>query len=319
MRCVITGAAGFIGSSIADRLLQDGHQVTGIDCFIDYYPRAVKERNIAGASANPNYRFVEMNLLDDNLEDIITGADWIFHQAAQAGVRASWGSEFSIYTDNNILGTQRLLEAARKPALRDTLKKMVYASSSSVYGDSETMPTHEGLRPQPISPYGVSKLAAENLMVLYSKEFSVPTVSLRYFTVYGPRQRPDMAFHRFCRAGLTGEKIVVYGDGEQSRDFTFVSDIVAANIDAAAGDVVGAVMNVGGGSRVTVNEVLNWLQEIIGKKLNVERTQRQAGDVRHTGADISLARKLIGYNPSVNIKQGLRAEAEWMESFLRQS
>ena len=233
MKCIVTGAAGFIGSSIVDRLLKAGHNVVGIDCFVDYYPREIKENNLRSALSSSSFEFVEGNLLDNNVLANLDSAEWIFHQGAQAGVRASWGEYFTTYTDNNILATQRLLDAALQPQVRETLKKIVFASSSSVYGTAETFPTSEEIIPQPVSPYGVTKLAAEHLMVLYAKEFNVPTVSLRYFTVYGPRQRPDMAFNKFITAILKGEQIVVYGDGEQSRDFTYIDDIVTANIQSA--------------------------------------------------------------------------------------
>lgn len=316
MRCVVTGAAGFVGSSISDKLLASGHEVLGIDCFVDYYPREMKERNLAAAKQHEKFSFVEADIQTANLEELFAGADWIFHLAAQAGVRASWGTDFSIYTGNNILGTQRVLEAAKSDAVRENLKKVVYASSSSVYGSSETLPTVETMLPAPISPYGVSKLAAEHLMVLYNKEFDVPTSSVRYFTVYGPRQRPDMAFHRFIKAGLLGEQMTIYGDGEQSRDFTFIEDAVQATIAAASATVPGLVCNIGGGSRVTVNQMLEVLEGIVGAKLNVEYTPRMKGDARHTAADTSLAREAIGYKPTVSLEQGLKAEAEWLRSIL---
>ncbi len=317
MRCVVTGAAGFVGSSIVDALLAQGHEVVGIDCFVDYYPRAIKEQNLKQALDFRAYRFVELNMLDDGFSQLLDGAEVVFHQAAQAGVRASWGAEFSVYTDNNILATQRLLELCRQEPLRSSLKKVVYASSSSVYGDSETLPTHEGLRPQPISPYGVSKLAAEHLMVLYATEFGVPTVSLRYFTVYGPRQRPDMGFHRFIKAALRGSPIKVFGDGEQTRDFTFIEDIVSANLAAALQGKSGLVANIGGGSRVTVNEVLTIIENIVGKSLVIERIERQSGDVRHTGADTSRAEKVLAYRPTVSLEKGLQAEAQWIAEGLK--
>lgn len=317
MRSVVTGAAGFVGSSIVDQLLAEGHEVVGIDCFVDYYPRALKLKNLTRALDSSRFQFLESNLLEMPLVETLTGADWVFHQAAQAGVRASWGKSFQIYTDNNILATQLLLEAAKSPQVRPSLKKIVYASSSSVYGQAETLPTGENLRPQPISPYGVSKLAAEHLMGLYTHEFGVPTVSLRYFTVYGPRQRPDMAFNKFIQAGLKDEELVVYGNGEQSRDFTFIDDIVRANISAAATTSKELVLNIGGGSRVTVNEVLKKIGDIIGKPLKISYRERQLGDVAHTGADTSLARKSIQYNPQVTLDIGLRKEAEWLSALLK--
>ncbi len=317
MRYVITGVAGFVGSSIADTLLADGHEVVGVDCFIDYYPREIKERNLSKARSCDRFKFVEKNLNDLNLVQLCEGSDAIFHQAAQAGVRASWGKDFEIYTTNNILATQQLLEAARHPAVASQLNRLVYASSSSVYGDAESLPTTEMMRPQPISPYGVSKLAAEHLMVLYSKEFAVPTASLRYFTVYGPRQRPDMAFHKFIRAALTKQPIDLYGTGEQTRDFTFIKDIVAANISAAHAAITSRVFNIGGGSRVSVKQVLAMIETIVGEPLNVRFRERQSGDAMHTSADTSLAQQELGYHPTVGLEEGLRAEAAWMDELLK--
>lgn len=314
MRCIVTGAAGFVGSSISDTLLEAGHEVVGIDCFIDYYPREMKERNLENARSHDKFQFVEQNLLSADLDSLLEGADWIFHQAAQAGVRASWGGSFSIYTDNNVLATQMLLEAAKRERAAKTLKKFVYASSSSVYGSAEVLPTTEQVLPCPVSPYGVSKLAAEHLVGLYDKEFDVPTVSLRYFTVFGPRQRPDMAFHRFIKAGILDEPITVYGDGEQSRDFTFIGDIVKANIRAAEVESRGEVLNIGGGSRVTLNQTIGVIEDVLGKKLAVDRRERQHGDARHTGADTSRAKSVLDFAPKYPLEKGLSAEAEWLET-----
>jgi nucleoside-diphosphate-sugar epimerase len=314
MKYLITGVAGFVGSSLADQLLEAGHEVIGIDCFIDYYPRQIKERNLLKAKSYNNFTFIEADILQIDLKKILAGVDVVYHQAAQAGVRASWGQSFSIYTDNNIFATQRLLEAAKDHL--SSLKKVVYASSSSVYGHAETLPTRESILPKPVSPYGVSKLAAEHLMVLYTSEFAIPTASLRYFTVYGPRQRPDMAFNRFIKAGLLGEEIAVYGDGEQSRDFTFISDILAANIAAAENTTEQLVFNIGGGSRVTVNQVLSLIEDIIGRKLKVKYHPRAIGDARHTGADTTLARQELNYQPKVSLKEGLAKEAAWLQETL---
>lgn len=313
MHCVITGVAGFIGSTLCERLLKEGHSVTGIDCFVDYYPRAVKERNLANALKNPAFKFIEQNLLKVDMDELLKGAQWIFHQAAQAGVRASWGTMFESYSDNNIVATQRLLENAKK---HSSIEKIVYASSSSVYGDAETYPTAENITPHPVSPYGVTKLAAEHLMVLYAKEFKVPTVSLRYFTVFGPRQRPDMAFNRFIRAALKGEEISLYGDGEQSRDFTFVADIVEANILAAQKGKPGQVFNVGGGTNASVNQVLGIIEKHIGK-LNVHKYERQSGDARRTRADCSFAARELGFSPKYGLEDGIVEEIKWMRECLK--
>lgn len=316
MKCVVTGAAGFVGSSLCDRLLADGHEVLGIDCFTDYYPRALKERNLIGARSFQSFTLIEQPLLSLDLPKILEGAEVVFHQAAQAGVRASWGKEFAQYTELNIHSTQRLLDAAASEAVRGTLRNVVYASSSSVYGHAEQFPTLEDCLPKPVSPYGVTKLAAEHLAVLYAKEFAVPTVSLRYFTVYGPRQRPDMAFHKAIRAALTGEEFEVYGDGEQTRDFTFIDDIIDANIAAAHCSVPGLVCNVGGGSRVSLNQVLREINEQVGGRLKVRYRERQSGDARDTSASIERASELLAYTPKVELAKGIAAELAWFEELL---
>jgi len=313
MKALITGVAGFIGSTLAERLLDSGVDVVGIDCFTDYYPRAMEERNLSGPRAHRGFRFVESRIQDADLAALLADRTHVFHLAAQAGVRKSWGRDFAIYTVNNIEATQVLLEAVSKaPAL----ERLVYASSSSVYGDNTPMPFREDALPQPVSPYGVSKLAAEQLCYLYYASFRVPAVSLRYFTGYGPRQRPDMGFHKFLRATLRGEAITVYGDGEQTRDFTFVHDAVSATIAAAERGVPGRVYNIGGGSRVSVNEVLELIGRIAGRKPLVTVDTAQKGDMRHTYADTSLARAELGFAPSVGLEQGLAAEHKWLADIL---
>jgi UDP-glucose 4-epimerase len=251
MRALVTGAAGFIGSTLAERLIADGADVVGLDCFTDYYPRPMKERNLSGLVGQPRFRFIESTIQAADLAAVLKDRTHVFHLAAQAGVRKSWGRDFAVYTVNNVEATQVLLEAA---CGIPTLERIVYASSSSVYGDRVAMPMREDALPQPVSPYGVTKLAAEQLCYLYHANFGVPTVSLRYFTVYGPRQRPDMGFHKFLRAAIRGEPITVYGDGEQTRDFTFVHDAVAATVAAGVQGVAGRVYNIGGGSRVSINQ-----------------------------------------------------------------
>lgn len=311
MKCLVTGVAGFIGSTLADLLLDLGHDVLGVDCFTDYYPRQTKLNNVAAACAHSRFKFVEGDLLALQLDELLAGIDWVFHQAAQPGVRASWGRNFDTYIRNNVLVTQRLLEAAKTSRIR----RFVHASSSSVYGDSVELPLTESARPQPVSPYGVTKLAAEHLSCLYFANYGVPTVCLRYFTVYGPRQRPDMAFNRFIRSALSGEELVVYGDGEQTRDFTFVSDVCAANVQAAESDqAIGRVLNLGGGSRVTVNSAVKIISELSGRKVNVRYAEDQKGDVRHTLSDTSAAHDALGYSPQVSLQEGLAREFEWMSS-----
>lgn len=300
--CLISGVAGFIGSHLARRLLAQGCTVTGVDIFTDYYDRKVKEKNLAALLPLAGFTLLQQDIAEVG-DNIFDGVQWVFHQAAQAGVRASWGREFSHYSHHNVLGTQRLLERARN----SKVEKFIYASSSSVYGMSGKLPMQEGDLPRPMSPYGVTKLAAEHLCNLYQQNFQVPAVSLRYFTVYGPNQRPDMAFHRFIRAIIEASEVVVYGSGEQTRDFTYIDDIVAANIAAALAEgVEGKVFNIGGGSRISVNGVLEMLGRITGRAVKVKYEEVQAGDPPHTYADTSRARELLGYSPQVSLEEGLR-------------
>ena len=311
-RCLVTGVAGFVGSHLAERLIADGFDVLGVDCFRDYYPRADKERNLAALLKSDRFTFLETDLVTADHAAILAGVRYVFHEAAQAGVRASWGKSFDAYVDDNIRATQRLLEAAKD----SDVEKLVYASSSSVYGDSPDLPVRETSRTEPRSPYGVSKLAAEHLCGLYYANFGVPTVSLRYFTVYGPRQRPDQAFHRFIKATLRGEPIHIYGDGEQSRDFTYIADIVEANVLAMRRGRAGGVYNIGGGGSITVNGVLRLLTEICGREPLALYESTQKGDVRHTRADFSLAHQELGYRPRHTLAEGLAAEAAWLREVM---
>lgn len=311
-KCLVTGCAGFIGSHLCERLLKDGYEVIGVDCFTDYYSRQIKERNMDGFKTHKNFQFISNNLNDMDLSKLLENVDYVFHEAAQAGVRASWGAGFDTYIFCNITATQKLLEAAKGKQL----KKFVYASSSSVYGDSP-LPMKEGNLLKPVSPYGVTKLAAENLCYLYWKNYGVPTVSLRYFTVYGTRQRPDMGLHKFISAVLKGEEIAIFGDGSQTRDFTYVDDIITANIKCLKLEKIGVSMNIGGGSRVTVNEVLDFIQTITGKSTRVVYTDKAKGDVSDTLADISLARQLIDYTPQVKIKAGLEQHIKFLKESLK--
>ncbi len=311
MKCFVTGAAGFIGSHLCRRLLAEGHEVVGLDSFTDYYPRPVKEARVAPLRGVQGFTLVEGDILTADLEVLADGADIIFHQAAQAGVRASWGETFRIYTDNNVLATQRMLECARsvKP------KKFVYASSSSVYGEGRDRPTREGDPKVPLSPYGVTKLAGEHLCHLYEHNFGVPTLSLRYFTVYGPLGRPDMSIWKFTLALLRGEELVVYGDGEQSRGFTYVDDVVEANLLAARSPLSDTVFNVGGASTVTVNQLIRMIERILGKKARVRHEAFAQGDARHTEADMTRTRKLLGLKARTPLSKGLPPAIQSVRDF----
>jgi nucleoside-diphosphate-sugar epimerase len=313
MKALVTGVAGFIGSTLATTLLDRGAEVVGIDCFTDYYPREAKEANLAPIRRHPSFRFVEGALQATDVGTLLADRTHVFHLAAQAGVRKSWGRDFQTYTTNNIEATQVLLEAC----VGRPLERVVYASSSSVYGDRVAIPMKEDALPQPVSPYGVSKLAAEQLCYLYFVNYGVPAVSLRYFTVYGPRQRPDMGFHRFLKAAMSGAPIALYGDGEQTRDFTFVADAVAATIAAGERGVPGQVYNIGGGSRVTINHVLSIVERCAGRPLNIRREEAQKGDMRDTYADTTAARRDLGFDPKTRLEDGIEAEYRWLESLVR--
>jgi nucleoside-diphosphate-sugar epimerase len=307
-RALVTGSAGFIGSHLVERLLAEGVAVTGVDCFTDYYDPALKRANLERALADPRFTLLELDLGDHDL-GALPEVDVVFHQAAQAGVRASWGADFAVYAHHNVLATQRLLERYKG----SPLQRFVYASSSSVYGDAERYPTDEQLLPRPFSPYGVTKLAGEHLVLLYGRNFGMPVAALRYFTVYGPRQRPDMAFHRFCRAMLQGQPITVYGDGRQSRDFTYVDDAVEANLLAWRRSAPQGVYNVGGGSQVEVLQAIAILERALGLRADVRFEARPPGDPLRTRADASRLRADLDFVPRVPIDQGLPAEAEWAQ------
>ena len=314
MDMVVTGVAGFIGSHLAERLINEGYSVLGIDCFTDYYSREIKEGNIEWLKKQSGFKLAEEDLAEINWDDYLTAdTNCIFHQAAQAGVRKSWGSSFDIYTHCNIKATQRLLESLKDK----TNIKLIYASTSSVYGNCE-LPMTEDKRLRPVSPYGVTKLAAENLCHLYHENYGVPYISLRYFTVYGPRQRPDMAFHKFIKAILTGEEIAIFGDGEQSRDFTYIDDIVEANLLAYNSNINGEIFNVGGGSRVSVNEVIKKLESISGRKARVKYIEKQKGDAKHTYADLTKVKRELWYTPKNLLMKGLEKEFGWVEEKLKE-
>ena len=307
MKSVVTGVAGFIGSHLAEKLIAAGHEVVGIDNFLDNYPRSFKEKNLSPLPIHRNFTFVGDDLLQCDLKSMLRGASYVFHLAGQPGVRSSWGKEFVRYTDNNIRSTQLLLEAAKE--LR--LAKFVYASTSSVYGDTDDLPMREEGGTRPISPYGATKLTAEHLCHLYWKAFGVPTVSLRFFTVYGPRQRPDMFFHIFMRALRNGDEVPLYDDGEQTRDFTFFADIVDGTLAAAFYAGQGEVFNLGGGSEISVLNAIALMEKISGRKAKLKRFDRQKGDVRHTKARLELAKTKLGYSPKIGLEQGLIDEWNW--------
>jgi nucleoside-diphosphate-sugar epimerase len=307
----VTGVAGFIGSQLAERLIRTGSSVIGVDRFADYYPRHIKEANLALLGETPGFELIEADLATYDIGRLLDGVDYVFHLAGQAGVLASWGHNLPIYLRDNVLATQLLLEAAcRQPRL----KRFIFASSSSIYGNSKDLPLTESTLPQPISPYGVSKLAAEHLCHLYATNHSVPTISLRFFSVYGPRQRPDMAFSRFIRALLDDQQLFVNGNGEQTRDFTFVSDIVDANLAAMTSEARitdGRAYNVGGGCQTSIMRVIQLFEGLTGRRARVQLGPPQPGDPLHTLADCSAARGDLGYEPQVSLEQGLLAQIEW--------
>lgn len=318
MTCLVTGAAGFIGSLLVERLLEGGRKVVGIDCFRDFYDPSVKRANIAASLNNPMFTLVEADLsasFESRLDAAILPGEavQVFHLAAQAGVRRSWGRNFQDYLRDNVMATQMLLEWAGR---RGSVGCFVNASSSSVYGDSEVSPFSESRSvPRPVSPYGVTKLAAEHLVSLYSKERGIPAVSLRFFTVYGPRQRPDMAFHRFITAILTGAPVEILGDGRQTRDFTFVSDTVEG-LRRAGDGLPGGVYNLGGGHRVTLLEAIEEIEAATGARARTVFRPAQPGDARDTLADTSMLDHDLGWKPGVSLREGIRRETEWIRAAL---
>lgn len=309
MQCLVTGAAGFIGSHLCERLLADGHAVTGVDCFTAYYPRPVKERNLSAALGRPHFAFHELDLSAGVPAEVVRGAEWVFHLAAMPGLTRSW-LDFDTYNRHNLTATHRLLEALKGSP---TLKRMVYASTSSVYGKyasgDESLPT------RPSSPYGITKLAGEQLCRVYGDEFGVPAVVLRYFSVYGPRQRPEMGYHLFINAILKGEPITLTGDGLQVRGNTYIADCVEATI-RATGAMPGEVFNLGGGELVTVLEVLRRLEKIIGKQAIIERHPPRKGDQLATGADVTKLMRHIGWKPTTSVDEGLAKQVEWQKTLL---
>jgi nucleoside-diphosphate-sugar epimerase len=303
MKCLVTGAAGFIGSHLCERLLQDGHEVVGLDAFIPYYPRPVKESNLAGPRSHRRFTFHARDLRTDALNDVVAGVDAVIHLAAMPGLTKSW-TDFELYNSCNLTATQRLLEAVRGSA---TLKRFVYASTSSVYGKfgsgDETLPT------KPISPYGVTKLAAENLCHAH-EEHGLPLVVLRYFSVYGPRQRPEMGYYRFVHALLHDEPIMVCGDGMQVRGNTYISDCVAATV-AALQAPVGETYNIGGGEAASVWDILKKLEHITGRRAAIRQDAARPGDQRYTFADTTKLMRHLGWQPRIGLDEGLAQQVGW--------
>lgn len=316
MKILVTGAAGFIGSHLSEALLALGHQVKGIDHMREPVPDlAIKANNVKQALSHPNFELLSADMLSIDLEQLVGETDVVFHLAAIAGVRHSWGMSFHNYVQANILLTQKLLEACKKAL---NLKKLVYASSSSVYGGGDGLVNAEDSPTRPISPYGLTKLAGEQLCYLYHKQYGVPYTALRYFTVYGPRQRPDMGFHRFMKAAFLGQQIPVYGNGEQTRDFTYVADLVQANINAMGYSRHGTVMNVGGTETASVNDVLRRIEKLSEKKLHIVYLPEQAGDPFSTCADVTLAQAQLGYQPAVKLDEGLAREWSYITGLYAQ-
>jgi UDP-glucuronate 4-epimerase len=310
-RGLVTGCAGFIGSHLTQSLLDDGIEVLGVDSFNDNYGRADKLRNVQRVADWEGFEFAPIDLARGDLDDLVADCDVVYHLAAEPGVRPSWGQRFESYVRNNLLATQHLLEAAA----RHPVERFVYASSSSVYGQAERFPTPEDEVPRPLSPYGLTKLGGEHLCHLYHANVGIPTVSLRYFSVYGPRQRPDMAFNIFCRAAIERKPIEVLGDGRQTRDFTYVDDVVratraAAETPAAAGEIY----NIGGGSQVSLLETIELIESIAGTRLEVVHLARERGDVHDTGADTGRARAELGFSAETTLEQGMVAEFAWLKS-----
>lgn len=309
MAAIVTGCAGFIGSHLTEALLTRGDTVVGIDCFNDNYARDQKLRNLRHFMDWDRFEFVPIDLARGALGDLTADSETIFHLAAEPGVRTSWGARYEKYLQNNVLATQQLLEAVKeRPDVR-----LVYASSSSVYGDAAERPTSEEAPLRPLSPYGQTKLSAEHLCDLYHANYGLDVVTLRYFTVFGPRQRPDMAFHVFCRAALEGTPVTVFDDGRQTRDFTYVTDVVRATIAAAGAKLNGQrVFNIGGGAPASIRAALELIAELTDRELDVRYLERERGDVRDTAADTGRATEVLGFAPATALSDGLEAEFEWL-------
>jgi UDP-glucuronate 4-epimerase len=311
-RYLVTGCAGFIGSHLAEALIAAGHEVRGIDCFTPYYERSVKQENVSGLAEQDAFAFSEGDLAQVDLTHLLDGIDGVFHLAAQAGVRTSWGGDFDVYVHHNLLATQRLFEASVEAGCR-----VVFASSSSVYGNALSYPTREDDSVAPVSPYGVTKLSCELLARAYASSFGLDFVALRYFTIYGPRQRPDMAVTRIVGALIEGTPFEIYGDGEQSREFTYVADAVRATIDSMDSGRSGAAYNVGGGAETTLRSVIETCERLSGRRLELIRLPAAKGDARRTAADTSRIRTDLGWSPSTSVEEGLAAQLAWAESRVR--
>jgi nucleoside-diphosphate-sugar epimerase len=314
MRALVTGVAGFVGSHLAEALLERGDTVTGVDCFTPFYAASQKHENLETALASPRFELVAADLRTAEIEALLDGVDTVFHQAAQAGVRPSWAEGFGDYVSHNVIATQRLLEAVvtARPSAR-----VVYASSSSVYGNQPRYPTREDDVPRPFSPYGVTKLAGEHLTGLYAENRGISTVSLRYFTVVGPRQRPDMALHRLCAAALTGGVFPRYGDGSQIREFTYVGDIVRGNLAAAERDIApGTYCNLAGGGEITLAGLIELVGDLAGAPVALDAQERQAGDAFRNGGSIERAREVLGWEPCVSLTEAVAAQLAWHKSRL---
>jgi UDP-glucuronate 4-epimerase len=310
---IVTGSAGFVGSHLVDALLRRGDGVIGVDSFADFYPRQDKEANMTSFRDHTRFRQVIIDLADETLDHLVRDVAGIFHLAAQPGVRGSWGNSFEVYARDNIVASQKVFETAAHASV-----KVVFASSSSVYGDAASYPTSEDLRPKPISPYGVTKLSCEQLAQAYASTLGLDVVTLRYFTVYGPRQRPDMAFRRLIDALLTGKEFTILGDGHQSRDFTYVDDAVSATLLAMETSEAGTVLNVGGGSEVSLLEAIEVLESATGKRLTTRMAPRAVGDVRRTSADTRRIKRGLGWSPQVPLERGLAEQVQWVREHARE-
>lgn len=316
MKVLVTGCAGFIGSFLCERLVADGIDVVGVDALTDYYDPRIKLSNLELLKSQKRFSFIHRDIVQDDISDIIRDPEYIFHLSARPGVRTSWGKDFDRYVRDNVIATQRLLEAALHA---QNLKKFVFASSSSVYGQFKADKVKEDHPTQPFSPYGVTKLAAEQLCEVYAQNYGLNVTRLRLFTVYGPRQRPDMAFAQLMKATLRGSEFIMYGDGNQERDYTYIDDVVESMKTVAFKDSVSGVFNIGGGEVVSLNAVVNILKQISGKEVQIKKVPRAKGDVQRTSADTTKSRINFGFNPRFNLVDGLRLQFAYMTEIARRN